>query len=117
MHYCWNRVENFGGGFDSRRLHQILPAAKFAAPSCRDEVFTKAEAARAYQAVMGAFTGRMSKGSDRQRVIRLPELGTFQLKTRKARKGRNPQTGRTISIPAKKVVTFRGGKSLSKKIK
>ena len=78
---------------------------------------TKAEAAKAYGAVMGAFTWRLGNGGDKQRVIRLPELGTFQLKKRKARKGVNPQTGRSIKIPAKKVVTFKSGKSLSKRIK
>jgi len=74
---------------------------------------TKAEAARAYDAVANALTGRLSKGTAKDRVIRLPELGTFQMKTRKARTGRNPQTGRSIKIPAKKVVSFRAGKSLS----
>ena len=73
---------------------------------------TKAEASRAYDAVVSALTGRLSKGSAKDRVIRLPELGTFQMKTRKARKGRNPQTGETIKISAKKVVTFKGGKNL-----
>ena len=77
---------------------------------------TKAEAARAYESVMAAFTNRLSKGNSKDRVVRLPELGTFQMKTRKARSGRNPQTGRTIQIPAKKVVTFRGGKSLKKSL-
>ena len=74
---------------------------------------TKAEAARAYEAVVTALTGRLSKGSSKDRVIRLPELGTFQMKTRKARTGRNPQTGQTIRIAAKKVVTFKSGKNLS----
>ena len=74
---------------------------------------TKTEAAKAYEAVVNAFTSRLSKGSAKERVIRLPELGTFQMKTRKARTGRNPQTGKTIKIPAKKVVTFKGGKNLS----
>ena len=74
---------------------------------------TKAEAAKAYNAVVGALAGRLSKGSANDRVIRLPELGTFQMKTRKARTGRNPQTGKAIKIPSKKVVTFKGGKSLS----
>ena len=77
---------------------------------------TKAEAARAYDAVVAAITGRLSSGGAKSRVIRLPELGTFQMKTRKARTGRNPQTGRKIKIKAKKVVTFRGGKSLSKSL-
>ena len=74
---------------------------------------TKSEASRAYDAVVGALTGRLSKGTSKDRVIRLPELGTFQMKTRKARTGRNPQTGKSIKIPAKKVVTFRNGQQLS----
>jgi len=73
---------------------------------------TKAEATKAYDAVVGALTGRLSKGTAKDRVLRLPELGTFQMKTRKARTGRNPQTGKAIKIAAKRVVTFKGGKSL-----
>ena len=73
---------------------------------------TKAEAAKAYDSVVGTLTGRLSKGSSKERVIRLPELGTFQMRLRKARTGRNPQTGKAIKIPAKKVVSFRGGKNL-----
>ena len=73
---------------------------------------TKSEATRAYDAVVSALSNRLSKGGAKDRVIRLPELGTFQMKTRKARTGRNPQTGRSIKIPAKKVVTFRTGKNL-----
>jgi len=74
---------------------------------------TKAEAARAYDSVVSTLTGRLSKGTAKDRVLRLPELGTFQMKTRKARMGRNPQTGKAIKIAAKKVVTFKGGKNLS----
>lgn len=74
---------------------------------------TKAEATRAYDAVVATLSGRLAKGSAKERVIRLPELGTFQMKIRKARMGRNPQTGATIKIAAKKVVTFKSGKSLS----
>ncbi len=74
---------------------------------------TKAEATRAYDAVVSAMSGRLSKGSPTDRVIRLPELGTFQMKTRKARMGRNPQTGKTIKIAAKRVVTFKAGSNLS----
>ncbi|RKY41728.1 MAG: DNA-binding protein HU [Candidatus Makaraimicrobium thalassicum] len=73
---------------------------------------TKAEATKAYESVISAFTDRLSRGTAKQRVVRLPELGTFQMKTRKARKGRNPQTGKTIKIASKKVVTFRSGKNL-----
>jgi len=74
---------------------------------------TKAEATKAYDSVVGSLTTRLSKGNAKDRVIRLPELGTFQMKTRKARKGRNPLTGESIKIKAKKVVTFKSGKGLS----
>ena len=74
---------------------------------------TKAEAARAYASVVSTLTGRLSKGTAKDRVLRLPELGTFQMKIRKARMGRNPQTGKAIKIASKKVVTFKGGKNLS----
>ncbi|MGB2599451.1 MAG: HU family DNA-binding protein [Candidatus Omnitrophota bacterium] len=77
---------------------------------------TKTEAAKAYESVVVAMSGRLSKGGPSQRVIRLPELGTFKMRTRKARTGRNPQTGRKIKIAAKKVVTFKAGKSLSKSL-
>jgi len=77
---------------------------------------TKTEAAKAYEAVASALTGRLSKGNTKDRVIRLPELGTFKMKTRKARTGRNPQTGKTIKIAAKKVVSFKAGKSLSESL-
>jgi DNA-binding protein HU-beta len=44
-------------------------------------------------------------------------FGTFSVVKRKAREGRNPQTGKTIKIPAKKVVKFKPGKALSDKVK
>jgi DNA-binding protein HU-beta len=74
---------------------------------------TKADAARAYDSVLQAMVTRLTKGAQKDRVLRLPELGTFKLKTRKARKGRNPQTGETIKIGSKKVVSFKTGKNLS----
>lgn len=74
---------------------------------------TKAEATKAYDAFVSSLSGRLSKGTPTDRVVRLPELGTFQMKTRKARMGRNPQTGKTIKIAAKKVVTFKAGSGLS----
>ncbi len=77
------------------------------------EYETKVEATRAYDAWVTAMSGRLTAGTAASRVIRLPELGTFKMKTRKARKGRNPQTGKSIKIAAKKVVTFKGGQQLS----
>jgi DNA-binding protein HU-beta len=44
-------------------------------------------------------------------------FGTFSVIKRKAREGRNPQTGKTIKIAAKKVVKFKAGKALADKVK
>jgi DNA-binding protein HU-beta len=44
-------------------------------------------------------------------------FGTFSVTKRAARKGRNPQTGAEINIPAKKVVKFKAGANLQAKVK
>lgn len=43
-------------------------------------------------------------------------FGTFEVRKRSARKGRNPQTGATIKIPATKVPVFKAGKGLKMKV-
>lgn len=43
-------------------------------------------------------------------------FGTFEVKKRSARKGRNPQTGAEIKIPATKVPVFKAGKGLKQKV-
>jgi DNA-binding protein HU-beta len=48
--------------------------------------------------------------------VTLVGFGTFQKTRRKARKGRNPQTGEAIKIKAKNVVKFKPGKKLSESI-
>lgn len=47
----------------------------------------------------------------------LTGFGTFKLRERKAKKGRNPKTGETITIAARKVAGFTPGKSLKKAVK
>ena len=49
--------------------------------------------------------------------LALVGFGTFSVVKRKAREGRNPQTGKAIKIPAKKVVKFKAGKTLADKVK
>lgn len=49
--------------------------------------------------------------------VTLVGFGTFQVASRKARRGVNPQTGESIQIPAKKVPKFVAGKGLREKIK
>lgn len=69
---------------------------------------TKADAQRCLDATISAISGALKKG---QKVI-LIGFGTFSVSKRKARKGRNPQTGEEIKIPAMKVPRFTPGKSL-----
>lgn len=74
---------------------------------------TKASAERAVNAAIEAVIEALTKG---ERVA-IPGLGVFNIRTRKARKGRNPRTGTEITIPARKVVSFTAAKSLKESVK
>ncbi len=78
-----------------------------------DAGVTKAQAQAALNSFIASSTGALKKGD---KVI-LVGFGTFSVSKRSARKGRNPQTGKEISIPAKKVVRFKAGADLSGKVK
>lgn len=54
---------------------------------------------------------------DADRKVTIPGFGTFETRKRKARTGRNPQTGKPISIPASKYPAFRAGKTLKERVK
>jgi DNA-binding protein HU-beta len=69
---------------------------------------SKADAGRALDATLEAVTGALKKGD----TVALVGFGTFQVKERAAREGRNPQTGATIKIAAAKVPGFKAGKAL-----
>lgn len=59
----------------------------------------------------------IKKGLKQGKDIVLTGFGTFTVSKRKARTGRNPQTGESIKIPAKKVPRFKAGKSLKEAVK
>lgn len=69
---------------------------------------TKADAGRALDGFLSAVTEALSKGDS----LALVGFGTFSVKERAERKGRNPQTGEEITISAAKIPTFKAGKSL-----
>jgi DNA-binding protein HU-beta len=74
---------------------------------------TKADAKKALDAFVDASTAALKKG-DR---ISLVGFGSFSTSKRAARKGRNPQTGKEITIKAKNVVRFKAGAELQTKVK
>ncbi|MGZ3578721.1 MAG: HU family DNA-binding protein [Syntrophales bacterium] len=74
---------------------------------------TKAAAMKALDAYVGTVTKELKKSGK----LGLVGFGTFSVVKRKAREGRNPQTGKAIKIPAKKVVKFKAGKELADKVK
>jgi DNA-binding protein HU-beta len=74
---------------------------------------TKAAAATALE----AYTTAVAKELKKSGKIGLVGFGTFSVVKRKAREGRNPQTGKTIKIPAKKVIKFKAGKAMADKVK
>ena len=69
---------------------------------------TKADSTRAIDATFGAITKALAKGDK----VPLVGFGTFATSKRGARTARNPRTGETIKIPARKAVTFKAGTAL-----
>ncbi len=69
---------------------------------------SKADGARAVEAVLDSITSTLKRGDS----VSLVGFGTFQVKHRNARTGRNPRTGETIQIAASKVPSFKAGKGL-----
>ena len=72
----------------------------------------KKDAEVAVNAVLTAFEDALVAGDK----IQLIGFGTFDVKEKPAREGRNPATGETIKIPASKQVRFTAGKTLKNKI-
>ncbi len=69
---------------------------------------TKEQAAKAVNAFTESVQGALQRGDD----VVLVGFGTFSVKERKARTGRNPKTGEEIQIAASKVPSFKAGKGL-----
>ncbi len=74
---------------------------------------TKKTSREAIDAITSVITDTLARGEK----VTLVGFGTFQIMERKARIGRNPQTGETIQIRARKVPRFKPGKNLRKKVK
>ncbi len=69
---------------------------------------SKKDADAAVSAVLGAITDALKAGDK----IQLVGFGTFEVRNRAAKQGRNPRTGETMTVPASKVPAFNAGKAL-----
>ncbi|MBK4775803.1 DNA-binding protein HU [Candidatus Pantoea edessiphila] len=66
--------------------------------------------------VLNAFTGSISSALKQGDDVVIIGFGTFSVRNRAARVGRNPQTGQEINIPAGKIPGFRAGKTLKNSV-
>jgi DNA-binding protein HU-beta len=79
----------------------------------KDAEITKRQAEKALDALVGGVQEALLKGDS----ITLVGFGTFSVMSRSARKGRNPQTGQEIFIPANKTPKFKAGKGLREAVR
>jgi DNA-binding protein HU-beta len=74
---------------------------------------TKVDAAKAVDAVAAVVAGALSRGEK----VTWTGHGTYEVRSRAARMGRNPQTGEALHIPASKTPAFKAGKGLKDSVK
>ena len=72
----------------------------------------KSEAEKHLEAFTAAVSGALNAGEE----VQIPGFGKFYVRDQKAREGKNPQTGETMQIGARKVPAFRAGKALKEAI-
>lgn len=80
--------------------------------AAKDSGLSKKSVIAAYDAINAAFLEALAKGEG----VQIAGFGSFTVKTRAARKGRNPRTNEVINVPASKYVAFSAGKALKDKV-
>ena len=73
---------------------------------------TKRAAEMTVEALLETFTAELAKGEK----VQIIGFGTFEVRARKARKGRNPQSGEALDIPAANLPVFTAGKALKEAV-
>ena len=91
----------------------VLNKAELTARVSKDTKMTKVQAGRVIDSLLEHITKTLKRG-ERASLV---GFGTFNIAKRKARTGRNPQTGAPIQIPARRVVRFTAGKVLKSEIR
>jgi DNA-binding protein HU-beta len=96
------------GNITKIQTGESMNKGELVAKVAKDCDLSKAAAEKALSSVMDAILEAMSAGDK----VTLIGFGTFSVAERAAREGRNPQSGKKIKIPAKKVVKFKAGSKL-----
>ena len=78
----------------------------------KKEKLTEKQATEILNLIFDGFTDSLKEGDG----IEIRGFGSFKVKERNARNGRNPKTGITVDIPKKKTIFFKPGKELKKKV-
>lgn len=86
-----------------------LNKAQLIADVAKTAGLTKVDAEKAVKSTIDAISNTLAKGES----VTLIGFGTFSVYERAKRTGKNPRTGESIKIPAKKVPKFKAGKALS----
>lgn len=90
-----------------------MKKAEFIAAVASKSELTKQDAKKAVDALFETISTTLAKGEK----IQLVGLGTFEVRERSERTGRNPQTGEEMTIPATKVPGFKAGKEFKEAVK
>ncbi|WP_256372358.1 HU family DNA-binding protein [Chlorobaculum sp. 24CR] len=111
LNYCsnWNQQADFPPTVNGKLL---MSKAELVEQIAEQTGLTKADSERAVNAFINVVASTLKSGDD----VTLVGFGTFTTGERAERQGRNPQTGETITISAKKVVKFKPGKALKDEV-
>jgi DNA-binding protein HU-beta len=108
--FCYNAppaADMYGAAFPIKKEADMNKAELIETVSTQSGL-QKADATRAVEAVFDSITSALKSGD----TVALLGFGTFVVKARAARAGRNPRTNETIQIPASKAPAFKAGKAL-----
>jgi len=107
----WTAVTEYAGYLAFRR-GSTVNKAELVAQVADKSGLTKKDSEKAVSAVFETIEDALAKGDK----VSLVGFGTFERRVRKAREGRNPQTGATVKIKEAKVPVFKAGKALKDRV-
>ncbi|MBQ6023086.1 MAG: HU family DNA-binding protein [Clostridia bacterium] len=90
-----------------------MTKTELVAAAAKKSGLTQKDTDKALAALLDAVTAALAKGDK----VQLTGFGTFEVREKAAREGRNPRTGETIAVPASKAPAFKAGASLKKAVK